>query len=470
MNTPKLGQLITRRLLLGATLALVILNIVIGFVSHQQLHDRMDSMLLELAVMEAKLSSAEKGPVHIHNSPMYLPGWSETTVRKGVVYDEHCKIVASSWVFKDTSEDTMPSEWCTREQISTHHVGFITLDGLELRAASTTMIHSKPGTQLSFLVGVDHRIIDGAVFRLILLGIFPSLFLLLVLWGLSRQIISTVTRDLEHISLSCENLHPEVISELDEEILSHKLAVSEHAPQEIKILSSTLSALVLRLQRTLQTQSRFIAEAAHELRSPLTAMRGEIEVTLRRERENSEYKESLEMLLGDVLKMQQLGEHLLTTAKAQEHLISLQSIDLIDVLKNCVTSLGAQFKEVGLTVELPTQSTLMVKADALYTQRVCINLLHNVLMHANASKVKLWIKEYADARVELFIEDNGQGIPEDLLPHVFAPFQRKSQHSYGLGLHMARRLMEAQRGALNLHQHKDGVTWRLEFIQPNLSS
>lgn len=465
MRPRKLSQLLTRRLLIGSTLALIALNLVIGFVSHRQLHDHMDAMLLELAIMEAKLSSAEHGDIHIHSSPMYLPGWPETILRKGVVYDERCDIIASSWPLA-RAHTRMPSHWCERERIDTHHVGFIEIGGEELRAASTTLI--LPGEmQRSFLVGVDHQVIDGAILRLIALSFLPSMMLLVILWLLCRRIIQRFTQDLEQLSATCESIEPEALSKLSEDVLEQKLSLSNEAPQELQILAATLRALVLRLQRSLQTHSRFIAEAAHELRSPLTAMRGEIEVTLRRPREGAEYEESLRALHHDVLRMQTLGEHLLTSAKAREQDIALRHVNTSSLLRELVEELKPQLQQARIEVVLPEDDSIMILADPMYARRVWTNLFQNTLKHAEASRIEVSIvRSPKAAHLDFYIEDDGKGIEASLMPHLFAPFQRANQNSYGLGLYMTQQLMEAQGGTIELCEHEHGVRWRLRFGLP----
>ena len=250
-------------------------------------------------------------------------------------------------------------------------------------------------------------------------------------------------------------------------MLEQKLSLSNEAPQELQILAATLRALVLRLQRSLQTHSRFIAEAAHELRSPLTAMRGEIEVTLRRPREGAEYEESLRALHHDVLRMQTLGEHLLTSAKAREQDIALRHVNTSSLLRELVEELKPQLQQARIEVVLPEDDSIMILADPMYARRVWTNLFQNTLKHAEASRIEVSIvRSPKAAHLDFYIEDDGKGIEASLMPHLFAPFQRANQNSYGLGLYMTQQLMEAQGGTIELCEHEHGVRWRLRFGLP----
>jgi two-component system OmpR family sensor kinase len=463
-----LRAMMSRRLIWGAVGVLVLLHVIVGVVSHRQLHDHMDAMLLELAIMEAKLSAVEPGEVHIHGSPMYLPGRAQLAVRKGVVYDQTCHIVASTWEFEPSAARTMPGSWCMPEQIGAHRVDFITLDGQELRAASTTVVQPGAGRQLTFLVGIDHEVIDHAIWRLLALGMVPSVLLLLLLWGIIHHVARRVTRELEHLSQACTTLGSETMwLDYDDEALRHEFEVNADAPLELHQMSATLLALMERVQRTQRTQSRFIAEASHELRTPLTAIRGELEVTLRRPRRAEEYEESMQAVLGDVLRMQTLSEQLLTAAKARELSLDTSSrITLLSILDDVLHTLHTPLQDAQLTVHMaPECEHVEILADAVMSTRVLINLIHNALTHSRATRLELTVAQDERA-ITLYLDDNGVGVAPEIREHLFAPFQRAEHGSHGLGLYIARRLMHAQGGEISLTRWQGGSRWAVRFRAP----
>lgn len=458
---PRTLRSILIRRLVGAILMMAIcLNIVFGIISHKQLHDHIDAMLIEIATMEAKLNMAEPGPIHVHSSPFMLAGTDDLMVRKSIVYDEQCNIIAASW---ETSTKTMPTPWCTHGQPHTSRVDFLKLDKQELRAASTAVFLDEHGKRYSFVAGIDHTMIDVAILKLILTGSIPSLIFVVLLWLLITRIATALTRDLETLTQSCQRLEP--IQPGTWNVSTQEFELYLQSTQEIQILSSTITQLKKKLHQSMQTQSRFMAEAAHELRTPLTAIRGEIEVTLRRTRTTEEYQESFNLALEDLQRMQQLTEKLLAAVKTgYDEKLVLRKTSIAKLVEETLSQMHLEIIRSKLDVQLNIDNTLpWVLADSDASKRVLQNIITNTLIHAHATT--LYIKVTHNTQMlELFIGDDGQGIKQELLQDLFGPFARGSQTGHGLGLYIAQRLMRAQHGDLDVFPSEDGVCWRITFM------
>lgn len=454
-----LRRLFVRRIFGAVLLMMMGLTTIFGVVSHRQLHEHIDAMLLEVAIMEAKLNQAEEGPIHLHSSPFMLPGSKKSIIRRGLVYDERCQILTSSWKLKTKQ---MPSTWCVPEQTHLSKVDFLTLDGQELRAASTTIFLEGQGKQHTFVVGLDHHVIDSAIARLILLGSIPSLLFTVLFWLLVMGLVGKLTRELEELTATCQGI------DVNQPETWHVPSWEASSTREIRVLSGTISQLTERLQRSMQTQARFMAEAAHELRTPLTAMRGEIEVTLRRPRSPAEYQESLALILQDIQRMHTLSEQLLSAVRTgQEAKAQLGPCGIEALVFDALDPLWSKLNEADIQVEIDLKDH-RVMADAQASHRVIQNIVTNTLMHAGATKLKLYTIEQ-DEHIELMIEDDGCGLSEELVEVLFQPFQRGNQRGHGLGLYIAYRLMKSQRGHLSTQPNARGARWVVQWSRESAS-
>ncbi|MBT9560790.1 MAG: hypothetical protein IV100_32500 [Myxococcales bacterium] len=145
--------------------------------------------------------------------------------------------------------------------------------------------------------------------------------------------------------------------------------MSDDAPEELGTLARTLSALLERVNGLLQSQARFVAEAAHELRTPVTALQGELEVTLRRPRSADEYREAIEEALADTRRLVGLTEQLLTAARAHTEPLVVAPIPLRAALDESLARFASPVRSHGLKVVFGDQgrrsADVRVKAHAL---------------------------------------------------------------------------------------------------------
>jgi signal transduction histidine kinase len=212
------------------------------------------------------------------------------------------------------------------------------------------------------------------------------------------------------------------------------------------------------VEEAFQRERRFTGAASHELRTPLTALRGEIDVALRHPRSASEYQEALLRMAALVARMTGLVEGLLVLARADAgHLLS-------EVSEVSVAALEATLREV--TRQLPHQQRLAVTCTAPQTMKVLgdslllaiavRNLIENSLCYAPQGSVHLRISSPAGDVLELSVEDEGPGVP----PEVLAAFDANAPpngvarqtraNGTGLGLSITRAVVESHGGELCL--------------------
>jgi signal transduction histidine kinase len=210
--------------------------------------------------------------------------------------------------------------------------------------------------------------------------------------------------------------------------------------------------MLSRLERSVDRQQRFVADASHELRSPLTRMRAELEVDLAAGPDGVA-RDRLESLREEVMGLQDLVEDLLHLARADAADIPLRAepVDLDDV----VLREGRRIQAGGrVTVDLSGVSAAQVTGDPAQLTRAIRNLADNAERHA-AARVTFTLSETSSSAV-LAVGDDGPGIPPEHASAVFERFGRvdlarsRATGGSGLGLAIAREIVERHGGALVL--------------------
>jgi two-component system OmpR family sensor kinase len=244
--------------------------------------------------------------------------------------------------------------------------------------------------------------------------------------------------------------------------LHERLAV-RNASDELGRLARTFNELLDRLDQTFERQRRFISDASHELRTPISILRGEAEVALSQaERSPEEYRESLAVLHEEAKRLANIVEDLftLTRADAGEYRLARSDFYLEELAADCVraTRTLAQAKNISLAAVAPHE--MPVRADEDLIRRMILNLLDNAIKYTpEGGSVTLACSVAADG-YELSVTDSGSGIPADMQSRIFERFFRVDRArsrtgrdgGAGLGLSIARWIAEAHLGRLDLER------------------
>jgi two-component system OmpR family sensor kinase len=231
-----------------------------------------------------------------------------------------------------------------------------------------------------------------------------------------------------------------------------------HASDELGRLVVVINRMLARLQAAFEGQRRFASDVSHEIRSPLTALRGQIEVALRKERPPAEYRRVLEESLEEVLRLSRLAENLLSLARADAGVLEIQRVrlDLKEVVAEAVHRLGARATDKNVRLELAAPEPLFVVGDPDWLGRLIENLLDNALRHTpQMGRVRVALAR-GEGHAVITVEDSGEGIPADDLPHLFERFYRvdrarsRDKGGAGLGLAIARQIAVLHGGAIQV--------------------
>jgi len=234
---------------------------------------------------------------------------------------------------------------------------------------------------------------------------------------------------------------------------------------EYRRLVQVLNSMLDRIRSAFEAQRRFTADASHELRSPLTAMRGELEVALRRERSAEEYRATLESALEEVMRLTRITEDLLTLARSDAGAIAphRERTDLEDVVRRVVDRLDstAAAREVRVVVDVP--SDLSAEVDPDLVGRLLWNLVENGVEHTPpGTTVEIEARRVAgELRIE--VRDDGPGLGPDP-PRVFERFRRLDEvrtpgargAGTGLGLSIVQAVAEAHGGSVSAENRRGG--------------
>ncbi|MFG1695365.1 ATP-binding protein [Nonomuraea sp. NPDC049309] len=232
---------------------------------------------------------------------------------------------------------------------------------------------------------------------------------------------------------------------------SRRLPVPE-SRDEVHSLATTLNDMLARLEEAEQRQRALVADAAHELRSPLASIRLQLEVALGHP-DGQHWQETAEGVLEDTLRLSRLAEDLLALARLDERggvPARREPVDLDEVVRRAVD----RYPEVRLTACEP----VVVTGDALDLSRVLTNLLDNAVRHTT-SKVEVALT--GDG--VLTVTDDGPGIPEQDRERVFNRFTRldtgrsRDEGGAGLGLAIVRETVRAHGGTVRLEDAEPGL-------------
>jgi len=256
--------------------------------------------------------------------------------------------------------------------------------------------------------------------------------------------------------------------------------LTERVPEQAQMdemgrLAVTFNDMISRLQAAFERQKQFTSDASHELRTPLAVMRGDIEITLRRERSTEEYKRALTSNLEEIMRLSRLVEDLLTLARGDTGQIELrcEPVDLNALCQRMAEYILplADQREQTLVYDPPLgagNAPVIVNADVLRVKQLLLNLLDNAIKYTEPrGKITLDLKTEENVAI-ITVTDTGRGIPEEDLPYIFERFFRRSAKTadrsaagFGLGLSIVKWIVDSHGGRV---EAKSEVGKGTEFV------
>ena len=230
------------------------------------------------------------------------------------------------------------------------------------------------------------------------------------------------------------------------------------ANEELMMLADSFNELLSRLDRSFETMRRFVADASHELRTPIAVIRGEADVALDHDRGPAEYKESLAVIQDEARRLTRLIDDLLNLARADAGHVSLhvEEFYVNDLLAECCRVIQAKAGAKKIHLECQCPEDVAYRGDPELIRRLVLNLLENAIRYTpEGGRVQISVEDSA-RELRIQVADTGIGIPPETATHVFERFYRGDQArsrqngGFGLGLSIVKWIAESHNGSVEL--------------------
>lgn len=250
--------------------------------------------------------------------------------------------------------------------------------------------------------------------------------------------------------------------------LDERLVVkNEH--DELGQLTIVMNELLERLAASFEQQKRFMADASHELRTPIAVVRGESEVSLSKtDRSIEEYRESLSVINDESERLTKIVEDLFTLARADAGQFSthFEPVYLDDIIADSVRSISVLARAKNVRIDVSTNGEMPMNADETLLRRLVVNLLDNAVKYNRDGGSVRVTSEASNGHYKLQISDTGTGIPTDERDLIFQRFYRADKSrsrsletrtsGAGLGLAIASWIAEIHNGKIEIVSSSEG--------------
>jgi len=202
---------------------------------------------------------------------------------------------------------------------------------------------------------------------------------------------------------------------------------------ELERLGTTLNEMLSRLDQALERERGFVADAGHELRSPLALMRAELDYALQHADTPEELRSALLVASDETDRLVQLAGDLLLIAGSDDGKLQLrrEPVPASELLESVRNRFAARATESERRLEIHAPTGLTINADRLRLEQAVGNLVDNALRHGRGT---IWIEAHPDhGATELHVRDQGPGLPKDFIPRAFDRFSRADEAHTGAG-------------------------------------
>ncbi|HEY7351867.1 MAG TPA: heavy metal sensor histidine kinase [Terriglobales bacterium] len=297
------------------------------------------------------------------------------------------------------------------------------------------------------------------LFMLIGIPLLLSIAALVGYW-ISRRALAPV----DHITRAAQNISPND--------LTGRLTLPGTG-DELERLAETLNSMLQRIEGAFQRITHFTADASHELRTPVALIRTRAEISLRKSRNDQEYREALQEILHEAERMSVLIENLMLLARADlgAQCLTLERTDLCEIAQRASVrgKILADTRELRWSQTIP-DSPLWIKADSESVGRLFLILIDNAVKYTPVRGSVAFQITKSNGNVHVDVNDTGIGIAERDLPHVFERFYRadtarsRDSGGAGLGLAIGQWIVNAHQGQITVESAvQGGSRFRVSF-------
>ena len=295
----------------------------------------------------------------------------------------------------------------------------------------------------------------------VLLISFP--IVVLILFALSRSIAGKIIMPVNNVISTAELITRENLNE--------RITLPQ-SKDELYKLSTTINKLLDRLQDAVLREKQFTADASHELRTPISVIRGTLEVLTRKKREPQQYEDKIKSVISEVDRMTVLVDQLLMLARYESGKIEPMKglLDITRIINSSVNRFQDQIVEKNLELKYETDAEHFVKADYAMTEIIIENLISNAVKYSdNSTTISILLRQKDDSTI-FSVTNTGNIIPADKLPQIFDRFYRidtsrdSASKGNGLGLAIVKKLIDIQGFDVFVESDdKKGTTFFISF-------
>ena len=447
------------RFALAMALGLIALSALTFFAIRAALDRQIDASLLAVAsIQAASVTDAPSGEMHFHE-------WELTPAEAAQVRDLNRfsqvwsengeSLLRTRYITADLPLDTTALRDAMRGSVVWVEDAFqgIPVRSLYYPLGRLGMAHEPHVLQVAGPLEARNRLLRQSLLLMLALVVLITGATMAGAWWLADRAVSPVR---------------EIIAQA-EEIGATTLGrrIDAHADtREYQRLVQVLNTMLSRIDTAFDAQRRFTADASHELRSPLTALRGELELARRRPRSPEEYERVIDSSLEEVVRLTRVAEDLLTLARSDAGVLAprLSRVDLQQCARDVADRLraGADARHVQLEVNANGPAVAMLDSDLV--SRLIWNLLANAIAFTPAGGQVTVETGPHNGAIRLRVSDSGPGIPEDALPRVFERFFQVDEartrsddtHGTGLGLAIVRAIADLHGASVRAYNRPAG--------------
>lgn len=326
-----------------------------------------------------------------------------------------------------------------------------TLEGLGPYPVRLLTLPTREGGRITSLIQVGMSLESVAVTRRRFLLVMAAVLPLALLfaggggWLLAQRALRPVDR------------MTEAARRISAEHLDERLDTTG-SDDELDRLAATLNDMLGRLDVAFRQTRQFSADASHELQTPLTILKGEIEVALRAPRSPEEYRRVLASALEESERIARLVEGLLLLSRADAGVLRMdrQAVDLAELVMEVVDYAQVLAKAHGVALEFKPMAPVTVQGDRVHLRRLLLNLVDNGIKYTPAGGLVTLTLQHDGRYAALCVVDTGFGLTPEEQACIFQRFYRapealsRGQEGSGLGLCIARSIAEAHGGRIEV--------------------
>lgn len=442
---------------------LLVLSALVYVTSEVLLNRFVDGLLLELSDTLAEL--VEQRPEIFEKSGQDVGPAGRSTQERQVLPDvPHSLRVFSAdgrllWSSPNAAvQESIPPHILRQVQIE--HTVFVTIESATGMPARHLFLSIMKDGHIRYVIQTETslRHYRETLYGLLFLLSLASGATLVVAWIGSVWLAKKVLAPIETLCARAETM-----SEAD---LGKRLAV-DSPYQEFRRLTQAVNSVLDQFQRNSEVQRNFCEIAAHEMKTPLTILQGNLEVALMKARTTAEYRDALINNLEQVGRLIALTRPLLTLAKftSSKPPIHLAPLALEPLIHEIVDELTLLADDYRITLMFESQPVPPILGDAQWLKQALINLLDNALRYTPPGGFVTVRLHSSGEWVDVAVEDTGHGIESENIPHLFERFYRtdwaraKDSAGTGLGLPIVKEIAEAHGGTISVASqiHKGSI-------------